>query len=50
MFSKVIALLALAGSASAFLPASLKPTVSVVMNSRFNNKVWGIDQKKEIYE
>ena len=47
---KVITLLALLGSASAFLPASAPMRVSVAMQSRFENKVWGIEQKKEIYE
>jgi|AntAceMinimDraft_5_1070358.scaffolds.fasta_scaffold79854_1 hypothetical protein len=50
MFKSVITLLALLGSASAFLPASASVRVSTAMNSKFDNKVWGIEQKKEIYE
>ena len=50
MFKSVITLLALLGSASAFLPASVTARVSTAMNSKFDNKVWGIEQKKEIYE
>jgi len=50
MFKSVVTLLALLGSASAFLPASAPMRVSTAMSSKFDNKVWGIEQKKEIYE
>jgi hypothetical protein len=50
MFKSVITLLALLGSASAFLPVSAPMRVSTAMSSKFDNKVWGIEQKKEIYE
>ena len=46
----IVALLALAGSASAFVPGATQGRMVTALNSRFANQIWGIEQKQEIYK